>query len=688
LQDPPTTTATQLIAVDHCIPVVVSTRSSTLSMPVKGRTATVSRGPVVRHLLNIPVTPQSSVCTAADTQLSFRIINAHSLAKTNAFQTLVTEINSIQPDIVCVSETWLKPKHSNALFSIDGYLNYRLDRQRRVGGGVCLFCKYSLSPIPLNLRRAFDRFEYIWVRLQLGELYYCICVCYHPPKPLYSSADLLANLHDNFSELSDKFPHDVYVLTGDLNHLNFSSLLTDFGLCQIVDVPTRKSKTLDVVITNRVDLFTCNVAKSILKSDHLAIYVNCCKDADAVYSCANRRVRQQVKCYNRSIVDLAKLVDYFEAYNWNGIVSGIEAGILTVDQAFTDLVTILQNALDQVVGFKLVTLRDTDPPYITPAIRVLLRKRNQLFHRGLSSRAVALTAKIGKSIAAARANLLRKATASDTKQLWQLLRRTRNWSSKVSTNSTINVVPSFDLDVNNLNKYFADVATDANYSYTDVVSALNNVHLFDSPAGATGFVPYTSDFIAICLNRLTVTAPGPDGIPFWLYKTCAAQLSPVIAKLINYSIQQSVVPISWKTACITPVPKCSPVTSYSDLRPISVTPILSRLVEKIIVRTYLTPLLGSDAFYHQYAYKPTGSTTCALIDITHRIHTLLDTNHYVRCVLIDFSKAFDVIDHAILVKKIISSARPSFHSQMDNIISHGSYACHTSETLGFCTSLF
>jgi hypothetical protein len=84
----------------------------------------------------------------------------------------------------------------------------------------------------------------------------------------------------------------------------------------------------------------------------------------------------------------------------------------------------------------------------------------------------------------------------------------------MSTNHTINVVPSFDLDVNNLNKYFADVATDSNYSYTDVVSALNNVHLFYSPAGTTGFVSYMSDFVAICRSHLTATAPGPDGLPF------------------------------------------------------------------------------------------------------------------------------------------------------------------------------
>jgi len=118
------------------------------------------------------------------------------------------------------------------------------------------------------------------------------------------------------------------------------------------------------------------------------------------------------------------------------------------------------------------------------------------------------------------------------------------------------------------------------------------------------------------------------------------------------------VPRIWRTAHITPVPKCSPVSSPSDLRPISVTSILSRTVERLIVRNYLTPLLRTELFNDQYAYKPTGSTTCALIDFTHRINTMLETNRYVRCVLIDFSKAFDMVDHAILIRKLSSMQLP------------------------------
>ena len=52
----------------------------------------------------------------------------------------------------------------------------------------------------------------------------------------------------------------------------------------------------------------------------------------------------------------------------------------------------------------------------------------------------------------------------------------------------------------------------------------------------------------------------------------------------------------------------------------------------------------------QFASKPTGSTTAALVELLHLVHTMFDQgNDYVRCILIDFSKAFDVVNHEILL---------------------------------------
>ena len=56
----------------------------------------------------------------------------------------------------------------------------------------------------------------------------------------------------------------------------------------------------------------------------------------------------------------------------------------------------------------------------------------------------------------------------------------------------------------------------------------------------------------------------------------------------------------------------------------------------------------------QYAFKPSGSTTAALIHFTDKLIKKLETNNYVRCLMIDFSKAFDTVDqHVLLLNKLI-----------------------------------
>ena len=90
----------------------------------------------------------------------------------------------------------------------------------------------------------------------------------------------------------------------------------------------------------------------------------------------------------------------------------------------------------------------------------------------------------------------------------------------------------------------------------------------------------------------------------------------------------------------------------NDLRPISVAPILSRLVERLIVRDYIYPAIPSNEIIAQYSFKLTGSTTAALVDLTNRISVMLEENKYRYCLLIDFTKAFDSVDHLTLVVKL------------------------------------
>ena len=82
---------------------------------------------------------------------------------------------------------------------------------------------------------------------------------------------------------------------------------------------------------------------------------------------------------------------------------------------------------------------------------------------------------------------------------------------------------------------------------------------------------------------------------------------------------------------------------------------MSRVIEKLVVRQFLYPMLKhprcSNLFENQYAFRPTGSTTSALINLTHQITKLLEKYPYVHLIALDFSKAFDTVRHSTLLEK-------------------------------------
>ena len=77
---------------------------------------------------------------------------------------------------------------------------------------------------------------------------------------------------------------------------------------------------------------------------------------------------------------------------------------------------------------------------------------------------------------------------------------------------------------------------------------------------------------------------GPDGLPSWLISTMAHLLTQPVTDLFICSLTNSYVPIRWRLSTITPIPKIARPLKESDFRPISITSILSRILEKMVVR--------------------------------------------------------------------------------------------------------
>jgi len=122
------------------------------------------------------------------------------------------------------------------------------------------------------------------------------------------------------------------------------------------------------------------------------------------------------------------------------------------------------------------------------------------------------------------------------------------------------------------------------------------------------------------------TSSGSDDLPYWLFQKCSFELAGIVTSILNKSFSTGTVPSQWLTAVVTPVPKKFSPTELSDYKPISVTPILSRLAEKIFVQQWLRPALPMELLKDQYAFRPTGSTCCAMVDFIHHSTLMLENN--------------------------------------------------------------
>ena len=157
------------------------------------------------------------------------------------------------------------------------------------------------------------------------------------------------------------------------------------------------------------------------------------------------------------------------------------------------------------------------------------------------------------------------------------------------------------------------------------------------------------------LSSLNPTkASGPDNIPAWLLKENADILAPDVTNILNCSFSEARLPQSWKHADITPIPKQTPVHDVNKyLRPISLTSIHSKLTEEIVVDRFVKPAVLKQIDPRQFGTVSGSSTTEALASMTHSWIKATDGNGAtVRAVLFDFKKAFNLINHCILVSKL------------------------------------
>ena len=151
-------------------------------------------------------------------------------------------------------------------------------------------------------------------------------------------------------------------------------------------------------------------------------------------------------------------------------------------------------------------------------------------------------------------------------------------------------------------------------------------------------------------------ACGPDRTPSWLLKEYCDLVAYPITEILNASYAEQRLPTIWKMADVTPLPKKKPVVDIQkELRPISLTPCISKVAEEFVVDGFVKPAVMNIFEDNQYRAIPNSSTTMALISMLHSWSLGTDGNGAtVRTLLLDYRKAFDFIDHSIRVRKLES----------------------------------
>ena len=161
------------------------------------------------------------------------------------------------------------------------------------------------------------------------------------------------------------------------------------------------------------------------------------------------------------------------------------------------------------------------------------------------------------------------------------------------------------------------------------------------------------EVIEIVKSLHSSSASGHDKIPVWIVKNTIDLISEPICSFVNFSIETGIVPSQLKIAGIIPIYKSGVNNLFSNYRPISVLPVFSKVLEKAVYNRLMNYIdINHILFSNQYGFRKNHSTSLALISLYDKISAAFDANKHTVGIFLDLSKAFDTVDHTILISKL------------------------------------
>ena len=564
-------------------------------------------------------------------------------------------------DIVCINETKLGNQICSEEVHIDGFSVTRHDRNRH-GGGVAIYVNNELDSTfrkDLEIESVESTFVEISIK---GSKSLLIGTLYRPPsKP----ADFIETIKDHITNVIDTCSNCNIVITGDFNSdlLNkdkkkkIDQLCKEVQLNSLIYTPTRVTQTsktcLDLILVSDKDKVFATGNIPVGFSDHNLVFMS--------YKTYHVKVKPKiVKTRTYRKFNASAYENDLNNCNWNLVFQETDP-----NAAWCTFKDIVKEICDKHAPIVEVRVKGNQPAWFNDEILSLCKDRDVYKAKAQKSNSPAdwktyrdIRNQTNNTIKQVKKNYYSdtiKENRNDGKKLWKVLKsilpsKAHQTVKEIAEDDQVISEPKKIADC--FNTYFINVGQNLAEAFNG-----NTSDTLEPPkysGGTLSFSCIEEEFVRNQLLKLSVgKATGIDGLNSRLLRAGAHQIARPLTFIMNLTITTGIIPPEWKTAIVTPIFKAGSKKECSNYRPISVLPVVSKILERAI----------HDQLYHhlsennlltstQSGFRPKHSTLTAAIDVTDYILSNMDNGDLTGAVFLDLKKAFDTVDHTILLSKL------------------------------------
>lgn len=568
-------------------------------------------------------------------------INAGSLRPKHTI--LYQMLSTSKVDVVMVSESWLNSDIPSQLVSIPGFTLHRNDRKNRIGGGVCMYIRENLSTKSVYSSSLSD-VEFLGIEVKSGSDKCLLVTVYCPPHKF--KEEYLKELEDTLTRLSPNYSNILIGGDFNVNYLEKNSTTHLFQyFCDRMNLsvvnkrwPTCFKSTVNPSL---IDMFLTSSMNRVIGNDQVRLTSDFIHDllfCSLKFNMSGTNSAKTLKYRSFRHFDLPHLQQNIGNFGLNNIYNAVG-----IDLKVSLLTTLTNELYETYVPEITRVLKPQSCPWFTNQLKLLIQERERFFRR--FKRMPSEYNRCQYIFARNRVT----AMVRSSKRSYFLKRLNPKLNSKVLWNN-LKDVGVVDND-----------RPRCTFSPTEMGSVLvptsSDAAAFDlscpSATECFAFRCVNIPDVELAIRAVKSNAIGPDNISPKFVKLILPVLLPYLVHIFNYCIYSSQFPEMWKCAKIIPIPKKSNPKNPAEFRPISLLPFLSKVFEKILAQQIQEDLDRRNKISKwQSGFRRRHSCESAVIKVTTDLRAALDLDEISVMVLLDFSKAFDSINHSLLLHKL------------------------------------